>query len=843
MKTILHSRSAIALLVLIVVIIGVRLGIHRCRAEEEGHVSAPLPSHEDIAQLPPDGGPEFNRLIFQTSPYLLQHARNPVDWYPWGNEAFERAREADKPVFVSVGYSMCHWCHVMERESFESQEVARILNDNYVAIKVDRAERPDLDEVYMHATQLLTGSGGWPNSVWLTPDRKPWYAGTYFAPEDRFGRPGFKTLLTRLSEMWRIGRDEVEAHADQLSAALRALSAPADAPGTGELDRSVVAEALSRLRESFDAQLGWFGGAPKFPPHTSLELILYEHARTRERVAVRMATRTLEAMARGGIHDHVGGGSHRYSTDERWLVPHFEKMLYDNAQLSRIYVQGYLATGDEHFREVAESIYGWVLREMQDDRGGFYSALDADSEGEEGKFYVWRHDEVLDILGPDAGEPFCRAYNVNAGGNFREEASGRRSRANALHLTRGFREIAQAEELPEADLRARLQVARRKLREHRDRRVWPHLDDKMLTAWNGLMIGSLAFAGQHLDQPRYLSAAERAADFILTEMSRGGKLLRSYRKGVARIQGYLDDYALFAQGLVDLYEATGRKRWLEEAKGLADVLLADFRDHERGGFFFTSADHEGLLIRSKRAHDSAIPSGNGVAARLLVRLGRLTGEPRYTDAAESTLRAFVGAMRQAPGATQSLVLLLASYLDRPGDALATVPHTRAGDRADGRSRKGPITVEVFSSRTTVSPGETFTVAVRLQIADGYHINCHEPLQEHLMPTQVSLDDLAGVPLGEVAYPDGRRVIPPFSDDPVCVYEGEVWIHVPLTVSRDFTPGELEPALKVSTQPCNDRSCLSAQEHHLLMPVTIRPSAGASEVRHGQWNSELPLSDA
>ena len=791
--------------------------------------------------LPADGGAEFNRLIHEKSPYLLQHARNPVDWYPWGDEAFERAKREDKPVFLSVGYSTCHWCHVMERESFENEAIARLLNAHFIAIKVDREERPDVDEIYRSATQLLTGRGGWPNSVWLTPDRRPWYTGTYFPPEDRTGMPGFGTVLTRLAEVWKDRRQDVETQADQLVAAMRQVSTVGGAEGDA-LSRDLVTIAVNALRASFDEDHGGFGGAPKFPPHSGLRLLLYEARRTGDESILRMVTRTLDAMALGGIHDHVGGGFHRYSTDDRWFLPHFEKMLYDNAQLARIYAEAFTLTGDQEHRRVAVGICDWVLREMTDPSGGFRSALDADSEGEEGKFYLWTRDQILDILGLDEGELFCRVYNVQADGNFRDEATGHRPGSNILHLTRPLEQIAQAQAIDPQQLGERLAIARGKLLARRNERVWPHLDDKVLASWNGLMIGSLAYAGRALSEPRYTQAAQRAADFILDAMTADGGLLRSYRDGQAKLNAYLDDYAFLAEGLLELHQTTGRPRYLREAERLTDVLLARFRDSAGGGFFFTADGHEDLLLRSKDPFDRAIPAGNSVAAGVLTTLGRLTDRPRYAEQAAVTLEAFQSVVRRAPNSAASLALAAAWHLDQPSrPTSAPVPDTSSGEpRADARSHQGPVTVEAFITHRRVAPGSRVHAALRLSIDRGWHVNSHRPGQDHLIPTTVDLRSGPAV-AGSVTYPEGESVALPFSQEAMSIYTGSVWMHLPVEVTREAPSGPTQLVFEVVTQPCDDRRCLAPQTHTLSLPVEVDSSASGGGSRHQTVFERLGLS--
>ncbi|MBN2492720.1 MAG: thioredoxin domain-containing protein, partial [Planctomycetes bacterium] len=509
----------------------------------------------------PDRRPETNRLVREQSPYLLQHAHNPVDWYPWEPEAFAAAAARDVPIFLSVGYSTCHWCHVMAHESFENLAIARLLNEHFVPVKVDREERPDIDEMYLGATQVLTGHGGWPNSVWLTPDRRPFFAGTYFPPEDRPDRPGFPTVLRRIAAWWATERRHVEAQADEVTDALRRMAGGSHMAGSGRAGRERVAAALAELRRTFDPRHGGFGTRPKFPPHGALALLLHEFELTGDRELLGMVTRTLDGLRLGGIHDHVGGGFARYATDERWFLPHFEKMLYDNAQLARAYVDAWRLTGTEDYRRAAERTFMWVLREMRHGEGAFYSAWDADSEGEEGKFYLWRRAEVREALGTAEGELFCRVYGVSEAGNYCEEATGRRPGTNIVYLEQPLEATAAREGLAPAALQARMDDALEKLRAVRSRRVRPHLDDKVLASWNGLMIGSLAHGGRVLGEPRYVAAAAAAARFVLAHLRAGGRLRRSWRAGEAKLNAYLDDHVFLAHGLLDLHEATGEAVW------------------------------------------------------------------------------------------------------------------------------------------------------------------------------------------------------------------------------------------------------------------------------------------
>ncbi len=765
---------------------------------------------------PPDGGPEFNRLIHEKSPYLLQHARNPVDWHPWGDEAFQKAEALNRPVFLSVGYSTCHWCHVMAHESFENEGIAALLNSRFIPVKVDREERPDVDALYMSATQVMTRRGGWPNSVWLTPDRRPFFAGTYFPPEDRPGMDGFRTVLHKISEVWNTKPDIVERQADQLTNAVQHMAAGRHEEVSGTLDRDRVDKALTELRAAFDETHGGFGSRPKFPPHGSLNLLLHESTRAGSPDVLPMAARTLDAMRLGGIHDHVSGGFARYSTDDRWFLPHFEKMLYDNAQLSRIYAEAHLITGDEAYRRTADQTYDWVLREMRAPEGAFFSAYDADSEGEEGKYYLWSRDEVLSVLGREEGTLFCRTYNVTAEGNYREEATGHRPGTNILHLTKPLKDHAPEAGEESGAFRERMVAALGKLRAVREKRIPPHLDDKILVSWNGLMIGSLARGGTILERPDCIEAAAAAADFILRNMRRNGRLLRTYRQGKARLNAYLDDYAFLAHGLLDLHATTGNARWLEEARALMDVVSNHFQDEQGGGFYFTSDDHEVLLARARDPFDQAIPSGNGMAALTFVRLARTTGDRERLEAARRTLEAFLDAMEQAPRATESLLLALARYHDLAPDA--------AGHRE-------PLRAEAFLSRRRAAPGGTLDVAVCLTVDSGWHVYAHDPGREDLIPTTVTLKEDAPGRLGPLQYPEGRILDPDSPSGQVRVYEGEVWLKATLDLDREIETGQVSLPLEITFQACDDRRCLAPESVHLALEVEVSEEARGSEGRY------------
>ena len=595
-----------------------------------------------------------NRLIHETSPYLRQHSHNPVDWFPWGEEALRASREADKPIFLSIGYSACHWCHVMERESFEDPAVAQLLRDNFISIKVDREERPALDQIYMAAVQVLTQHGGWPMSVWLTPDLKPYYGGTYFPPRDLYGRPSFSRVLMALAEAWNDQRDTIHANADRLTESVKAFLHLE--PGEGDLGPDLLRQAGKMLARRFDAQHGGFGAAPKFPHPMELRLLLRIADRFGDDDALDMARKSFDQMARGGIYDQLGGGFHRYSTDAHWLVPHFEKMLYDNALLVPGYVEFFQVTGKPFYRGVAEETLEYVLQEMTDPQGAFYSAQDADSEGEEGKFFVWSSAEVETVLGKDDAAFAASVYNVAPGGNWEG--------VNIPHRSRSDEQDARLMKMDVAAFRERLERCRAALLQVRGQRVWPGRDEKILTAWNGLMIAALSQAGAVLGNDLYLTAARQAADFLLTKMrTPRGRLLRTTLAGMeAKLNGYLEDYSYLIDALVALYEATFEPRWLTEAVTLAEVMIEQFWDAEDGGFFYTSSDHEALIARNKDPRDNAIPSGNSMAVIALLRLAHLTGRDDFRAKAEKTLDLFQGLLAASPLAAGQMLIALDFHL-------------------------------------------------------------------------------------------------------------------------------------------------------------------------------------
>jgi uncharacterized protein YyaL (SSP411 family) len=578
----------------------------------------------------------MNHLQHETSPYLLQHADNPVDWYPWGEEAFAKAKAEDKPVLLSVGYSACHWCHVMAHESFEDEDTAKLMNDLYVNIKVDREERPDVDDIYMRAVTAMTDHGGWPMTVFLTPDGRPFYGGTYYPPEPRYGMPAFQQILAGVHDAYKNRREEVEKAASSLADALKRdflnIGGSIDS-----LNADLLDAAFKQIAGGFDSTHGGFGGAPKFPQPMNMEFLLRTYARTKDKKALDMVTFTLKKMARGGIYDQLGGGFHRYSVDTIWLVPHFEKMLYDNAQLSRTYLHAWQITGDVFYKRIAEEIYDYILREMTAPEGSFYSTTDADSEGEEGKFFVWSKDELEEILGESA-KIAIEYWGVSARGNFEGH--------NIFNVPNDDEIAAKRLGLTVSELTEKLTAMKDKLYAVRSQRIAPGLDDKILAAWNGMMLASLAEAARVLGRKDYIQAAVRNGEFLLSAMMKeDGTLYRTHKGGVSKLNGYLEDYASVIDGLLELYQTTFDEKWFVAARKLADVVLERFPASD-GGFYDTADNHETLIVRPRNVQDNATPSGNTLMAKQLLRLSAYTGEPRYDDAARGTLRLMAEPMRQ-----------------------------------------------------------------------------------------------------------------------------------------------------------------------------------------------------
>jgi uncharacterized protein YyaL (SSP411 family) len=582
--------------------------------------------------------PFTNKLIGETSPYLLQHAHNPVEWYPWGEDAFEKAKAEDKPVLVSIGYSACHWCHVMEHESFEDEEVARVQNEHFVNIKVDMEERPDVDKIYMNFVQLTTRRGGWPMNVFLTPEKLPFFGGTYFPPAPRYGMPSWQQILISIAAAWRERRNELLLSANEMLGELRRISIVDSSALT--IDAELSDHAFESFVRSFDARNGGWGGAPKFPQAMSMEFLLRYWKRTGNEKALEMVKFTADKMADGGIYDQLGGGFHRYATDAIWLVPHFEKMLYDNAQLTRVYLHLFQITKDELYKRIAVETLDHAKREMLDESGGFYSAQDADSEGEEGKFFLWSPSEVEAILGSDDAKLFNFFFDISESGNF----DGK----NILQRSYSIEAAGRALKIKPDELDRVLNSGKQKLFEEREKRVKPFRDEKVLTAWNGLMLSAFAEAAAILNDQSYLEVAIRNAEFIINNLWKEDRLLRTYKDGEAKLNGYIEDYANLADGLMALYQTSGAVKYLDRARQIADMMITEFWDEDRGGFFFTSNDHEELIVRNKDFYDNATPSGNSVAVDVFLRLAKFYGDDRYERFAVTALRVAASMIRRYP---------------------------------------------------------------------------------------------------------------------------------------------------------------------------------------------------
>ena len=589
----------------------------------------------------------MNRLANSQSPYLLQHKNNPVDWYPWSEEAFEKAEKENKPIFLSIGYSTCHWCHVMEHESFEDKEVAKLMNDNFISIKVDREEMPEIDHLYMSVCQAMTGRGGWPLTVVMSPKKEPFFAGTYFPKTGRGNQPGMMELIPSLMNAWNNKQDDIQKTIKQVNEYL--INSNTSVPGN-DLDKNVLNNAFYDFEERFDNEFGGFGSAPKFPsPHNLIFLLRY-YKIFDEKNALDMVTTTLDKMRLGGIFDHIGYGFHRYSTDKNWFLPHFEKMLYDQAMISMAYLEAFEATKDEKYASIVEEIFSYVIRDMLNEEGGFFSAEDADSEGEEGTFYIWEFEEIINILGQNLGKEFCDIFGIKQGGNFLDEATGQLMPKNIPHLKQNILEYASINSLDITELQKSIESSRRTLFSERKKRIHPLKDDKILTDWNGLMIASMARAGRVLDKQNYIDTAKRSAEFILNNLTDKGRLLKRFRNGKAGLQPHIDDYSFFIWGLIELYEATYEVLYLEKAIELSNVMVEDFIDNDNGGFFIGPESGEKLIVRAKDSYDGAIPSGNAVAALNFIRLSKFTGISKWEKIAFNIFKAFSNKINQVPSA-------------------------------------------------------------------------------------------------------------------------------------------------------------------------------------------------
>ena len=777
------------------------------------HAEEPKVSHDEKS-------PKFtNALSKETSPYLLQHAHNPVNWHPWGEAAFALARAQDKPIFLSVGYSSCHWCHVMEHESFENEGVAEILNKYFIAIKVDREERPDVDEIYMAAVQVVSGRGGWPMSIFMTPDGKPFFGGTYYPPEDMRGRMGFKTLMQKVHDVWTKQRDDVLKDSERLTEALRAQLANRKLAAQASLDDDFLQSSLHDLHETFDSVRGGFGSAPKFPPNNTLPFLLYMKQRgvlKNYQQLDNMISLTLKQMSLGGVHDQLAGGFHRYSTDERWFLPHFEKMLYDNAMLSRAYAEASVIYKDPEFERVGRDVCDWVLREMTSPEGGFYSTLDADSDGEEGKFYIWTKHELEPLLGADA-ELFEKIYNVTDDGNYREEGSGKRTGHSILYLSKPLAELARELKLDETVLREKTLAWKKTLLAVRVKRVWPALDDKILTAWNGLMIASLARCSVLLNEPRYKDAALKAAEFALkNQRTAEGRWLATHRRGQSKLPAYLDDHAFMALAFIELFAATKDERWKNEAVQLVELLDKHFSDAKGGGYFFTADDHEKLLARTKDPVDKAIPSGNGWAAQALVRLWVLTGDEKYHVRAKALLNEFQGLMERIPHATESLLLAGAQLLDAEAQRGIAA---KSEIKNDPEVTRGAVKISLSIDAAKLKRGGTAVVSVKFSIEKGSHIQAHKPNDPFLKPTHFTLFSAALGELSNEEYPaPGEITMPDLGK--VKIYSGEITGKASLKIAQTAPLGKTALKVKVYFQACDDKECDQPQEAVLSIPIEV-----------------------
>ena len=783
-------------------------------ASSDSNADGPAHALNDI-----DGSRKYtNRLIDETSPYLLLHAHNPVDWYPWGTEAIERARLEDKPIFLSVGYATCYWCHVMERLVFSDSTIARQMNDNFVNIKVDREERPDVDEIYMTATRIISGHGGWPNSVFLTPELNPFFAGTYFPPTDdpRYNRPGFPRVLEVILNAWSNRRQEVIGTSRYISAALERIHlVPGPEKQEHTLDHSLLDGAIEKLKQSYDLIHGGFGDAPKFPPDQALDLLLSRHRRRNDSGLLEIVTGTLDRMAAGGIFDHLGGGFHRYAVDRRWQIPHFEKMLYNQAQLTRIYLRAYRITGNPDYRHTAEDILRYVSREMTSPEGAFFSALDSETGGREGEYYLWTLAGIQRILKEDA-DVFLKVYRL---------AQMPDGDGMVLQMTTTLDAVADSLSTSSVDLRNRLRPLKQKLLAAREKRTRPLLDDKIITAWNGLMIAAYADAYAILKSVPYLRAARRAANFVLSRMrDENGDLIRIHRNGATRIRGFQEDYAFLIQGLVSLYKASGEPRYLREAEALSERMRNLYWDADGGGFFFTSGI-EHLITRTKKPYDGSIPSGNSVAVHALLGLHELTGKTEYMDLASQTLLAFGTLLNQNPGGFNNMYHGLLRYLDTNLSGFTPAVHRTA---TPGESTAADSIIEasheaVIASAMVRSPppiaGGRLEIAVSLKVRKGWHINANPASLDFLVPTSLRITSEHPVETIEISYPPAKRVRFPFADGPLAVYAGEVTIPAILEIGR-YPPGGVRLDLALEFQACDDTRCLPPSS--IVLSVDVVP---------------------
>lgn len=775
-----------------------------------------------------------NRLATESSPYLQLHAQNPVDWYPWGPEALERAASENKPIFLSIGYSSCYWCHVMERQVFENEEIAAYMNEHFINIKVDREERPDIDEIYMLCLQVyfqLAGSsqgGGWPLSIFLTPDGKPIAGGTYFPAQDMPGRPGFMNILKNVESAWRERKDDILATAELVTTEVKRLSSPQLTLTPVEINSALVAKSIDSISTSFDPEYGGFDFDPtnpdtaKFPIPARLELLqtIGPFAETAPDL-MRKLDFTLTKMEQGGIRDHLGGGFHRYSTDRIWLVPHFEKMLYDNAQLASVYTRAYARTSLKTYRHVAEGTLDFLLRDMCGTDGGFHSALDAETNGVEGLYYVWRNEEVAQLLSPEEYLIVQKVYGIGEKSPFEI--------GSVLHLTCSLPDSAEKLQMPIIELEAQLATIQKKLLSTREQRPALLKDDKVLVGWNGMAIQAFAEAGQIFQRREYLDSAERAANLLLrTARSESGQLLHVMRDGVAKGPAFLEDYSALVAGLLALHQATEDRHWFDEAVRLTDEMMEQCSD-PKGGFFLTSTRHEELLVRPKNAYDSVTPSGNSQAVRNLVRLAKITGDMKYQTAAWKTIQVFAPQVETSPAGHAFLAIGIAEYLSAfPTDGLSTpmasvnqspgtTPVTKHPENAteglivcakptsEECQRHPLLQVEALIPTGAYRPGEACPLTLRIQIKEGWHINANPARPKFLKPTEWKAEFSAGSTIGPIEYPEGSSLTLEGFEEPLSVYEGTIEMNSVITVPSE-APGQETITLTLKYQACNDKEC-------------------------------------
>ncbi len=726
-----------------------------------------------------NGKPKYtNRLILENSPYLIQHAHNPVNWYSWGEEAFAKAKDEDKPIFLSIGYSTCHWCHVMEKESFDNETIAEYLNEHFICVKVDREQRPDVDSYYMTSVMLIAGQGGWPMSNFLMPDGRPFFGGTYFPPQQ------FWQLLERINYLWSSQRNELEISAGRITSAIAKINSSKERAQS--IDRKVIDRAITALMRSYDERQGGFTAAPKFPNEPSLFLLLRQMQRGANPSLIKAVTHTLKAMAQGGLYDQIGGGFHRYSTDSDWLVPHFEKMLYNQAHLARIYLQAYQLSRDPLHERVVRQTLDYLLREMKAPGGGFYSATDADSEGEEGLFFIWKQEQINAALPADLAKLAIDLFKVSKAGNFEGQ--------NILHLPLALDGYADKHNMELSTLLAKVDTISTMLRQVRKKRIHPLRDDKILTAWNGMVISAFAEAGVGLGNSAYLDEAKQAAEFLWkNNRMESGRLFRAYLNGTASVAAAQEDYAYFAEALLRLYDATGDDSWLQKAKQITDIMLEDFWDKEQGGFFMAGQSIVAPHIHGlKEVNDGAIPSGNSVAIKVLTELNKRTGEEAYQDKALATVAAFSKQIDEHPPAYAYLLLGVDQILEGETGSVQY-------------AARGAVTVR---GKLEIADEKSFWLDIELTIKPGWHINAHTPLQKDLIATEISLNaDGKDWKLETVTYPEPAHKKLKFQQSELALYQGKVQMRGKVVKKKN---GDMVLPINVSLQACNDQHCLAPE---------------------------------